>query len=550
MSLGEFFADESLGSWADDDFDISSISVPVRHTSTSGMTNPGYQSRFTQQVSSSSGPPYIAKLTNLPMSATPTLLRDLFESRYMKFEKCKVLLDPNPPLPRFSSQKSERKCCFAQLASHQELNKVLKWNDIFIDRLSVIISPAGFQDFQDAQVYNRQIGFDDVEDEKRLTERGGGNAGGGVAGGVAGGENAGRRNGFGTGKPAGLGETKNEPPRHPKPNPFGNAKPVDVNDKVVKGIAKKKPTILKKEPPIENPPSEQQSGEEPLTKEPIKEAVKEPPKRANPFGAAKPVDVLSKQREIEKKLEKLAINPTTFVLGHSDKSKESIVGGTLASKGGKSTKTEKPPIEKPESEKLSETGAPKSGSPKSDTTKKSSEKHEKQSEKHKRKKDSKRAKKQGESGNIAVNDKSEVKSLDQEKKKEVSKKSQKPRRWEHKQRSQEDVAGTTLAAQPSKPNTTQKKAQREQAHKPVNVSRRDTDSGKHIDSKGEADSKEKKESNKNRKVMNSKPDSAEESGIVKGVENEAHKSAKNRGGKSRQKGFANMHYVRMPVDEK
>ncbi|KAG7827055.1 hypothetical protein KL920_005053 [Ogataea angusta] len=307
MSLSEFYADESLGgSWADDDIDINSIAVSLHKPEPSNYFNRSDQGSFGRgnghgSYSSSMGgdhmfngrggrndamlrnlkPPFIAKLTNLPERATGKLVSDLFGSRFTPFEKCKVLKDPHPPAPRFnisSSGNVERKCAYVQLPSVRELQKVLKWNDVFIDRLRINVDVADFQDFADVQKYNKEIGYDDEEEEKRqahtekapIEKRK-------IATRPVNGQEAAP---IGSPSPvSSAGQSK------PKPNPFGNAKPVDTASKLL-ALENQEKTLASAKP------------------------VSQP--KSNPFGAAKPVDVLSKQLEIEKKLQDLAINSTTF----------------------------------------------------------------------------------------------------------------------------------------------------------------------------------------------------------------------------------------------
>ncbi|KAH3661894.1 hypothetical protein OGAPHI_006073 [Ogataea philodendri] len=313
MSLSEFYADESLGgSWADDDIDINSIAVSLhKPADSSSFSRHGDRGQFGQFGHYSSGPdndrmfdgrgrndgmfrdlkpPYIAKFTNLPEHSTGKLMIELFGSRFTRFEKCKVLKDPHPPTPRFnisSSGKVERKCAYVQVESVRELQKVLKWNDIFIDRLRINVDIADFQDFMDVQQYNKDIGYDDEAEEKKQAEAPAApkpeekrkiatnpaNASNGPKA-VTESNVANDLNGA---------AASAQPPK-PKPNPFGNAKPVDTASKLLA---------------LEN--QEKTAAAHPV-----------PQPKSNPFGSAKPVDVLSKQLEIEKKLEELAINSTTF----------------------------------------------------------------------------------------------------------------------------------------------------------------------------------------------------------------------------------------------
>ncbi|ODV87162.1 hypothetical protein CANARDRAFT_26586 [[Candida] arabinofermentans NRRL YB-2248] len=356
MTLSEFYADTSLGeSWADDDFDINSIAIQVDKPSynnynSSGYYNNSYSDGSPPRHNNNYGgpgsygpgrggheinirnlqPPFIAKLQNLSEITTKKLLKDLFDSRYVSFEKCLLLKDPAPPHPRFSlshqPEVSNKKCAFMQLQTAQDLQKVLKWNDIYVHRAKVQFSLADFQDFQDVQQYNRDIGFDENEDEKRLEKQfeeekkvqasrshlpakfanvdshlGNANLGISVKDKM---------------RPAvSLPQTSifqhREAPSElpqvskPKPSPFGNARPVDLTaDDILK-----KRTSVDNGKPIES--TSQLFHSNSSLDHPAPAPVQPHPK-SNPFGAAKPVDVLSKQLELEKNLAQLAINSTTF----------------------------------------------------------------------------------------------------------------------------------------------------------------------------------------------------------------------------------------------
>ncbi len=365
--------DKSLGgSWADDDFDVNSIEIPLDEPPrrqpfnrgpggfNMGQRGSGYNNydnemsggssygrefgardthygRFDDHDRSynrrNSGPRLsdlpsipIAKLSNLPEVSTQKLVANLFESRFMKFEKVKVLVDPNPPQPRFSKfhheEEQKKKCAYVQLNSPQDLLKVLKWTDIFLERLRVEVSVADFDDFQDVQKYNKEIGFDESAEEERLNKKleeevkkannwrqevkyGNTSDSRGAFGGRryanerrysgnAGGEGmdaskcpylAGR--GF-KGSIAGM--------KAPHPLPATgdgsavNAEHVRHPKEQASKNVESKPEILQKVGASKS---------------------KSKAKKENPFGIAKPVDP-KKQMEIEKKIEKMSINSTTF----------------------------------------------------------------------------------------------------------------------------------------------------------------------------------------------------------------------------------------------
>lgn len=79
------------GSWADADVDMASISVPIEK----GSFHDG--DGFNQHHLGDpviSGPPYIIKLLNLPVTANDSFVQDLFQSRFTPYVKFKIVTDP------------------------------------------------------------------------------------------------------------------------------------------------------------------------------------------------------------------------------------------------------------------------------------------------------------------------------------------------------------------------------------------------------------------------------------------------------------------------
>lgn len=201
------------GSWADDDIDLSSISVPIeRHRH--------YEPHdYSRRQAGDMGPPYIVKLLNLPVTCDDAFVEDLFRSRYTPYVKFKIVVDPvNGPL----DLGVVKRVAFVELALFQEYSKVLKWLDLFYKGgRRVFVEPADFGDFQNCMKFNQDhdpelarliddyaSGRRNVSDRRLLDLR--------------------RMPGMplpGIDKPA-------APPiriqQRPKVNPFGAAKPVDV----------------------------------------------------------------------------------------------------------------------------------------------------------------------------------------------------------------------------------------------------------------------------------------------------------------------------------
>ncbi|QPG74531.1 hypothetical protein FOA43_001861 [Brettanomyces nanus] len=382
MSLGEFMADDSLGgsSWADEDFDINSIEVPIngpppRRVDRGYSSHYGGSSEYGGSRDYGGGSrdygaprdygggsrdygggsrdygggsrdygaprdygglptkgltaPFIAKFSNFPEIVTQKLIQNLFEARFMQYEKLKVLIDPHPPQSRFTKPQplTKKKCAFVQLNSSQDLQKVLKWNDIFIERMRAQVGLADFEDFENVLKYNKEIEYDENGEEERINDEKLAKEA----------EKAARwRSQIDGNSRTNVPRMDSGPPvikSRRKSNPFGVAKPVNVLEiplvsekakvvaKVVKKAARKSdskresksesvpnPESVPKPESVHKPESEPQP--EPKPKLEPKPTPKAKPK-VNPFGIAKPVDP-SKQEEIEKKLNEMSINETTF----------------------------------------------------------------------------------------------------------------------------------------------------------------------------------------------------------------------------------------------
>lgn len=136
---------------------MSSISVPIekyrsyhdsyhdspRHYGGPGGSGPG-----------DNGPPYIVKLMNLPVTSDDSFVVDLFESRYTPFVKFKIVVDPvSSPLETHVI----KKVAFVELTNYQDMTKVLKWMDLYYKgSRRVVIEPADFGDFQNCISFNQQ----------------------------------------------------------------------------------------------------------------------------------------------------------------------------------------------------------------------------------------------------------------------------------------------------------------------------------------------------------------------------------------------------------
>lgn len=169
------------------------------------------------------GPPYIVKLTQLPVSCNSLFVEDLFQSRYTPYVKFKILADPTTDPLRTGNL---RKIAFVELESYQDYSKAVKWHDLYYRQgRRVVIEMADFRDFQDSVRFNQEH-QGSLEDLEREVASGNfrphapaSNLGPKL------GSHAGAGSGAETSKP-GFDTVLSKP--KPKPSPFGAAKPVDV----------------------------------------------------------------------------------------------------------------------------------------------------------------------------------------------------------------------------------------------------------------------------------------------------------------------------------
>lgn len=213
---------KGLGNWADDDIDFNSISVPILNRKPDNHLK--YQSNSSSYFSNTNfnhvgghQPPFIVKITNLPGDATLHIIKDLFESRFMRFKKVKIfwelkedpLFSKNVPPEELIDPK--RKCAFVELESSMNMDKVLKWDVKYGSlRSKLQFFPGNFEDFRLYNDFNQKLSekFDpEVTTNLRPVS-----------------------------KPVASTSVDSQAPApvikpKPKSNPFGNAKPVDTLSK-------------------------------------------------------------------------------------------------------------------------------------------------------------------------------------------------------------------------------------------------------------------------------------------------------------------------------
>ena len=139
------------GSWADADVDMASISVPIEK----GSFHDG--DGFNQHHLGDpviSGPPYIIKLLNLPVTANDSFVQDLFQSRFTPYVKFKIVTDP---ASNILETHVIRQVAFVELESASDMSKALKWHDLYYKaNRRVTVEVADFNDFQNCIKFNQE----------------------------------------------------------------------------------------------------------------------------------------------------------------------------------------------------------------------------------------------------------------------------------------------------------------------------------------------------------------------------------------------------------
>ncbi|CAL9737800.1 protein Psp2p [Monosporozyma servazzii] len=186
-----------------DDYNNNNRSI-IHSRSNTDHYGSNHQPQFDHQSNQSpviQGPPYIVKFTNLPPSFANFDIEELFEAKYAKFVKFKIFweINKNPSLSTLKSGsifdqnfKREAKVAFVELFSGRDVMKILKyWTQPLKDIYKINTEPAQFDDFKE---YISKIDL--------------------------------------------LTDPKDDPSKpyiapKPKPNPFGSAKPVDTQSKIL-----------------------------------------------------------------------------------------------------------------------------------------------------------------------------------------------------------------------------------------------------------------------------------------------------------------------------
>lgn len=255
-----------------------------------GYSNGGYSNGVADN-----GPPYIIKLLNLPITSDDSFVKDLFQSRFTPYAKFKIVVDP---ISNILETRVIKKVAFVELQSFQDLTKSLKWLDLYYnDRRRVVVEKADHRDFMECMNFNQQHATEIDEIVNDFVNHK--NQPGGPF-----------RDQHTYSPERSHATMHHAPPRSGPLNPHlglhGNTNP-NLGHSLHAHPHLNVHPHLHELPPLQPP------------------QPADPPRKFNPFGAAKPVDVVSKQHEIEKKL--IMVNHTTIkTIGDSRENINSQVG--------------------------------------------------------------------------------------------------------------------------------------------------------------------------------------------------------------------------------
>lgn len=246
MSLEEFLGDDSLGDsvWNEDDINLDAISnttnIDILKSKTQkqqGSGNNEHPSRpfgyrspplhhsnlvdgdGTNSTSSDNnanvkpyviptGPPYIVKFSQLPPNFAAVDIDDLFHEKFTKYKKCKMFweLNPNPSIATLNTGtvfeqnfKREGKVSFVEVITGRDMDKILKyWTQPLLKYYNIKVEPAQFADFNE---YNAKVKLlTDPRDDAT--------------------------------KPY-IPPKSRQSSKSSKSNPFGSARPVDTQSKIL-----------------------------------------------------------------------------------------------------------------------------------------------------------------------------------------------------------------------------------------------------------------------------------------------------------------------------
>ncbi|GME74199.1 unnamed protein product [[Candida] boidinii] len=158
MDLGSFLADDSYGdSWADDDFDVSSLAVPTKSTGQSGRGGaPGFGVPSASYGAPSEpaferkeypipdAPPYTARFSNLPWDTNEEEVHDFIAEQLSIAEPLQDILRLKAPTDRATGRL--RGFAFVTFSTRELLEEALKLNGSHFHDRSYYVSVAAPDD--------------------------------------------------------------------------------------------------------------------------------------------------------------------------------------------------------------------------------------------------------------------------------------------------------------------------------------------------------------------------------------------------------------------
>lgn len=230
---------------------------------------------------------------NIPVNSDIGFLDDLFKSRFTKYVKGRIVVDPTPDPLRTGTIK---KIAFVELNSFADQSRVLKWQDlVYRGTRRMSIELADFNDFQNCMSFNQTH-------ERELEE-------------------AERNNSSGRHE-----RSDNFPLRHRPEGRTGGGMPLDsISLPTPRYQLHTRRLSQETQPKLVPPPTPKTA----------------PHPKPNPFGLAKPVDIVAHQLENEKKM--IVINNTTIkTVGNITESAESGKVSSMTELRSKTAEEAKP----------------------------------------------------------------------------------------------------------------------------------------------------------------------------------------------------------------
>ncbi|CDO92067.1 unnamed protein product [Kluyveromyces dobzhanskii CBS 2104] len=261
MSLEEFFSDNSLGEsvWNEEEIDLNAINTSISNTTSldvlkqtsirldaaggpGGMSHDhmhrgGFGSHQHESMMNNqrglNSPPYIVKFANLPATFSDYEIEDLFKAKRAQFVKFKLFWELNKTLGAQNEPtafqrlfKRGSKVAFVEVYSYRDMDKILsQWKAPLKELHNIRVDMASFEDFKEYMDKDKEISPEEDASRPYHDPQ--------QQHGSAGTRNRSSGDGLpppqaGPTSPTGASQTSRR-----KSNPFGSAKPVDTQTKLL-----------------------------------------------------------------------------------------------------------------------------------------------------------------------------------------------------------------------------------------------------------------------------------------------------------------------------